>query len=362
MISLNPNFELGELEIYWRDRYEWLRQCGYTLRPRYKPDWVPSWKGTKKSPYSCEDAWRAVRPIVMDAIRVSDKETVLMKRVDRSVHPYETNIGQHFSTGPISADPRNRCCPIYEVLQDPIDVNTSIIVMPHLRRYIDPDFETIGEAMEFFRQMFEGLQFMHEHRVAHRDCMTLNIMMDARPMYPDGFHPCDTFLTPDYSRIAKYYSRTRRPVRYYLIDFGISRQFEENDPNPTAVPILSADRSVPEFQEDEDSARDPFPTDVYLLGNAIKKDFLLKYSNLAFMEPLIESMVSADPASRPTMLKVVETFQTVLAKVSQWRLRARLVQCQDDGFVNALKDVHYLYFRLIPRFVLRIPPMPTPKA
>ncbi len=105
--------------------------------------------------------------------------------------------------------------------------------------------------------------------------MTFNIMMDARPMYPDGFHPRDTLLTPDYSRIARHHSRTKRPVKYYLIDFGISVRFEENDPNPTAVPILSADRSVPEFQEDEDSARDPFPTDVYLLGNAIKRDFLL---------------------------------------------------------------------------------------
>ena len=109
----------------------------------------------------------------------------------------------------------------------------------------------------------------------YSDCMTLNIMMDARPMYPNGFHPRDTFLTPDYSKFAKYYSRTRRPVKYYLIDFSISTRFEENDSSPTAVPILSADRSVPEYQEDEDSARDPFLTDVYLLGNAIRKDFLL---------------------------------------------------------------------------------------
>ncbi len=60
MVAPPPNFELDELEIYWRDRYDWLQQCGYTLRPRYKPDWVPSWQGTKKSPHVCEDAGRAV--------------------------------------------------------------------------------------------------------------------------------------------------------------------------------------------------------------------------------------------------------------------------------------------------------------
>ncbi len=91
----------------------------------------------------------------MDATRVSDKETVVLKRVDRSMHPHETTIGQYFSTKPTSADPRNHCCPIYEVLQDPMDLNTSIVVMLHLRRYTDPDFETIGEAVGCFRQIIE---------------------------------------------------------------------------------------------------------------------------------------------------------------------------------------------------------------
>jgi hypothetical protein len=35
---------LEEAEIYWRDRYDWLLEHGYRLRPRYQPDWVPSWK------------------------------------------------------------------------------------------------------------------------------------------------------------------------------------------------------------------------------------------------------------------------------------------------------------------------------
>lgn len=33
-------------ETFWRDHYEFLRSAGYTLRPRYKPDWSPSWKTT----------------------------------------------------------------------------------------------------------------------------------------------------------------------------------------------------------------------------------------------------------------------------------------------------------------------------
>lgn len=32
-------------EIFWCDHQEWLAEKGYMLRPRYRPDWVPSWKG-----------------------------------------------------------------------------------------------------------------------------------------------------------------------------------------------------------------------------------------------------------------------------------------------------------------------------
>lgn len=114
------------------------------------------------------------------------------------------------------------------------------------------------------------------------DCMALNIMMAADPMYPRGYHPRDTYKTRDYSRTAKYYSRTRRPVKYYLTDFGISVRFDKDDTNPMAAPILSGDRSPPEFREDKTSPRNPFPTDVYLLGNVIKTDFLMvRVSHLA---------------------------------------------------------------------------------
>lgn len=42
-------------ERFWRDHLSWLKSCGYTLRPRYSPDWKPSWLGTNKKFYECED-------------------------------------------------------------------------------------------------------------------------------------------------------------------------------------------------------------------------------------------------------------------------------------------------------------------
>jgi hypothetical protein len=42
-------------EIWWRQHYEWLKGRGYLLRPRYAPDWVPSWEGSKRAAFNCED-------------------------------------------------------------------------------------------------------------------------------------------------------------------------------------------------------------------------------------------------------------------------------------------------------------------
>lgn len=42
-------------ERFWCQHQPWLEKQGYMLRPRYRPDWVPSWKGTDRDPFWCED-------------------------------------------------------------------------------------------------------------------------------------------------------------------------------------------------------------------------------------------------------------------------------------------------------------------
>jgi hypothetical protein len=46
---------LKGFEAWWRDQQLWLKERGYMLRPRYRADWVPSWKGTNKIWIQCED-------------------------------------------------------------------------------------------------------------------------------------------------------------------------------------------------------------------------------------------------------------------------------------------------------------------
>lgn len=101
-------------------------------------------------------------------------------------HPYEIETGKYFSTKEVASDPRNHCVPFYDVFDVPDDKDKVMFVMPALRMFDDPPFETVGEVIDFIRQILEvccnitrcvlqsdqlfmqGLLFMHTHHVAHR--------------------------------------------------------------------------------------------------------------------------------------------------------------------------------------------------
>ncbi|KAI0745169.1 hypothetical protein C8Q76DRAFT_638697 [Earliella scabrosa] len=334
---------LLEDEEFWRDRYDWFKQRGYTLRARYKPDWVPSWKGVNGIPLMFEDGLSRMADRVLDAVRDSDGETIVIKRVSRSYHPHEIPLGQLLCSAQLASDPRNHCCPVWDVLDDPFDPDLQLLVMPLLRRYNSPPMNTVGEAVAFFQQAFEGLLFMHERHIAHRDCMTLNIMLDPREMYPQLYHFVATDSTPDYRRTAPHYSRTRRPCKYYWTDFGLSRQYDLDNSHPLEEPILGGDRTVPEFQEDASTPRNPFHTDVYYLGNLIREDFLQQYTNLGFMHRLVTSMVNPVPDQRPTMEKAMRDLEKIVSQLPWWKLRARLRRRKDDWSLNLAKDVQHIF-------------------
>lgn len=49
--------ELSPREVWWRNHQVWLQETGYLLRLRYRPGWVPSWKGTDRWSSDCEDGY-----------------------------------------------------------------------------------------------------------------------------------------------------------------------------------------------------------------------------------------------------------------------------------------------------------------
>lgn len=101
----------------------------------------------------------------MDAIRISDGEHVTFKAVPRASTSREVGMVQYLVSEPLASDPRNHCVPIYEVFPVPKEAQSTlvdhyglgedILVMPRLRKYNNPRFDTFGEAIDFFSQIFE---------------------------------------------------------------------------------------------------------------------------------------------------------------------------------------------------------------
>lgn len=130
--------------------------------------------------------------------------------------------------------------------------------------------------------------------------------MDAHDLYPGGYHPIDPNKSLDMRGAAKHFTRTQRPPKYYLIDFGLSRQYKPEERPPSEPIVRGGDKSPPEHKT-LDIPCDPFPTDVYYLGNLIREEFLQVSKILpnsiinthSANDPLEEAWVRVYGASRP---------------------------------------------------------------
>ncbi|KAG8944773.1 hypothetical protein FRC03_001913 [Tulasnella sp. 419] len=322
--------EMLDSEKAWVKRYQFLEDNGYRLRPRYRPDWTPSWvkDGVEdaKARFRAEDAISLWRATILDAQRVKDGKIVVLKYT-KADSP-EIEIGKFVSSSKLRDDPANHCMPLLDVLVDPTDPNHAILVLPLLRHIEIPMPVTVSECVDFMQQTLEGLSFLHQHKIAHRDCAVPNIMMDARRMFPSGWHPMDeTRLYDGRTNLASAQTRTAAGgVRYYYVDFGLSTKDEES------VLGEHGQERAPELEKGQTVPYDPFALDVYILGMSFKRHILLQTRGAeAFVQPLVESMTVEKPDDRPTADECIKMLQDLVDKPSHSRkLRHRLRSYQPE--------------------------------
>ncbi|KAG8870526.1 hypothetical protein FRB97_009681 [Tulasnella sp. 331] len=248
--------KLSEDELPWCTRFDFLQDHGYLLRSRYCPGWKASWLTAKvKAP---EDKIVLKTPHLIDAIRISDGATIYLKHVPSSSP--EIEIGRFLCSETLRNDPRNHSIPLLDVLEDPSEPDHVILVLPLLRRLDMPKLASVRECVALVEQSLEGLAFLHEHKVAHRDCSWGNIMMDSRAMFPGGWHPQQEFRAPDGQGLKNdNSSRTAAGgVRYYIIDFGISTHGKDQSIG------LNGQERAPELSNKV--PYNPYKLDVYILG------------------------------------------------------------------------------------------------
>lgn len=104
--------------------------------------------------YACFDVCFQLRGgHFIDARRISDGKLVYMKQVVRGSD--ELGFLEFLSSEEIRADPRNHCVPLLDVLTDVVDENLMFIVMPFLRPFEIPEFQTVGDLLHFGDQIIE---------------------------------------------------------------------------------------------------------------------------------------------------------------------------------------------------------------
>ena len=91
-----------------------------------------------------------LRPLLVDATRISDGKLVYIKEVKTG--DQESRIASILA---VVEDPANHSVPILDTFMDPADDSISYIVMPFLRLSNNPPFETVGEMADFVDQVLE---------------------------------------------------------------------------------------------------------------------------------------------------------------------------------------------------------------
>ncbi|KAG8923630.1 hypothetical protein FRC02_011026 [Tulasnella sp. 418] len=329
--------DLLDSEKAWVKRYQFLEESGYRLRPRYRPGWTPSWvhDGVEdtKARWKAEDSISMWRPAILDAERIKDGRIVILKQAKANTP--EIEIGQYVSSPELRDEESNHCMPLLDVLTNPEEPEHVILVIPLLRHIEIPMPLTVSECVDFVQQALEGLNYMHSKGIAHRDCAISNIMMDARRMFPEGWHAMDVTRFPSGEiKLSKNVTRTGAGgVRYYFVDFGLASKGEE------LVTGIDGQERAPEHSQ-PDKPYSPFKLDIYMLGMTFKRYILLKTRGAEFfVRPLVEAMTVVNPDLRPSAEDCMKLLQRLMAKPNASRILIRRVRPYNPERENTVQTL-----------------------
>ncbi|KAG2013082.1 other/AgaK1 protein kinase [Coprinopsis cinerea AmutBmut pab1-1] len=325
---------LSEFERLWVDRYTFLLRKGLRLRPRYRPGWSPSWLDNGKAYFACEDYLRTTVPHVLDAENIKDGSVVCIKMLLQR-DSQEAQIVAFLSSERMLKEQWNHSGFLLDRFADPYPGTFEYLVMPLLRRFDDPEFGYVEEVIDFVTQVLEGLVFLHSHLIAHNDFTGANIMMDARPILPSGWHPASLGHIPDLSTKISPLSRIDNPVKYYIIDFGIAHRLQPGDA-PIVRDCGGRDRDAPELKRSREY--NPFKLDVFTAANTFYNELWKKYHRLDFLADIILYGMAEDPDKRPSAPMVLERWYQVEKDISTLTRHLRLQRKEETLGESLVKD------------------------
>ncbi|KAJ4468464.1 hypothetical protein C8J55DRAFT_584759 [Lentinula edodes] len=92
----------------------------------------------------------------------------------------EERVPTSFSNSEHAWNPSNHCVPVLGTTTIPDSSDHVILVMRWMQPVLSvARFRPIGDSADHERMILQGLQYVHRNGVAHRDCSTNNMMVDA---------------------------------------------------------------------------------------------------------------------------------------------------------------------------------------
>jgi len=168
------------------------------------------------------------------------------------------------------------------------------------------------------------------------------VMMDARKIYPRGWHPQGRRFLPTGVDVLPSFPPSRTSVggvRYYYIDFGISSRDLDS--------VTGAYCQEPAPELSDTVPYDPYKLDVYVLGMAYKHFLLEKRGRLEFLRPLVEYMTPKHPGDRPSAAEAVVRFREISSTLTKRQLSQRLTPLTPESeWVRRWKDAAWQVWEL----------------
>ncbi|KAJ7611139.1 hypothetical protein DFH06DRAFT_1345696 [Mycena polygramma] len=271
--------KLHAREIFWTDQFIAILKAGYRLGNRYDPNKLLSWKKA--------DTWPTINYMATTNVawRLQDNLQVVLKRVGRE----ELDVVRHLQSLP--QIPRNHTIPLLDEICLKDEESWRHLSSCH----------GLAHSIPLPNFNLSGIDFLHEHKIAHRDVCPPNFVEDKTELVPAGANFRYPSLAPDGKRTIRAKSRSQVTVAYYIIDFELSLV------NPgLATGIVGQDISAPELHNSGDGSYDPFKLDIYCFGNMILSKLKPNLPELDWtpLLPLLDSMTHKDPRHRPTSASV----------------------------------------------------------
>ncbi|PPR05714.1 hypothetical protein CVT26_008955 [Gymnopilus dilepis] len=211
--------------------------------------------------------------------------SLMVRRLERSSQELFLLLGLNMPE--LREDPWNPAPHIVRAIEKDGQV---YLFLQRLSNYNKPPLLNVAHYIDFFRQVLEGLSFLHEQRIAG-----LNLTEPSSYMVDLSSAPHKSNSSSDPQHVV-YFDRLSYPVRYYLVDFTDAKRIPLGSSFPSSSPATPSEtlqQSIPAC---------PFRRDVQDCGTLFEKllsdvpALLPKFKSLT--RAMIHGSFTADDARR----------------------------------------------------------------